>query len=108
MQGEGGINVASKSWLQRLYILLRHHDMLLIIDDNQGRTGHFFSFVMAGIQPDMVCLSKSLSGYGLPFSLLLFKPRWDKWKLLSLANNCGFKIVWIQNCKLILQCPNQQ
>ncbi len=83
VQGEGGINVASKTWLQRLHTLLQHHDILLIIDDIQagcGRTGHFFSFEFAGIQPDMVCLSKSLSGYGLPFSLLLFKPRWDQWK----------------------------
>ncbi|BET98886.1 diaminobutyrate--2-oxoglutarate transaminase [Xenorhabdus taiwanensis] len=83
VQGEGGINVASKTWLQRLHALLQRHDILLIIDDIQagcGRTGHFFSFEFAGIQPDMVCLSKSLSGYGLPFSLLLFKPQWDQWK----------------------------
>ncbi|NDJ58206.1 diaminobutyrate--2-oxoglutarate transaminase [Enterobacteriaceae bacterium 4M9] len=82
VQGEGGINVASKAWLQRLHALLQRHDILLIIDDIQagcGRTGHFFSFEFAGIQPDMVCLSKSLSGYGLPFSLLLFKPQWDQW-----------------------------
>ncbi|AYW90809.1 diaminobutyrate--2-oxoglutarate transaminase [Yersinia pseudotuberculosis] len=83
VQGEGGINVASKTWLQRLHTLLQRHDILLIIDDIQagcGRTGHFFSFEFASIQPDMVCLSKSLSGYGLPFSLLLFKPQWDQWK----------------------------
>jgi len=83
VQGEGGINVASKSWLQRLYALLQRHDILLIVDDIQagcGRTGHFFSFEFAGIEPDMVCLSKSLSGYGLPFSLLLYKPQWDQWK----------------------------
>lgn len=83
VQGEGGINVATKSWLQRLQALLQRHDILLIIDDIQagcGRTGYFFSFEFAAIQPDMVCLSKSLSGYGLPFSLLLFKPQWDQWK----------------------------
>lgn len=83
VQGEGGINVASKTWLERLQALLQRHDILLIIDDIQagcGRTGHFFSFEFADIQPDMVCLSKSLSGYGLPMSLLLFKPQWDQWK----------------------------
>lgn len=82
VQGEGGINVASKGWLQRLHALLQRHDILLIVDDIQagcGRTGQFFSFEFADIQPDMVCLSKSLSGYGLPFSLLLFKPQWDGW-----------------------------
>ena len=57
--------------------------MLLIIDDIQvgcGRTGKFFSFEHAGIVPDMVTLSKSLSGYGLPMSLLLFRPELDKWQ----------------------------
>ncbi|EBA1655678.1 diaminobutyrate--2-oxoglutarate transaminase [Salmonella enterica subsp. enterica] len=83
VQGEGGVNVGSKEWLQRLHALLRRHDILLIVDDIQagcGRTGHFFSFEFADIEPDMVCLSKSLSGYGLPFSLLLFKPQWDQWR----------------------------
>jgi diaminobutyrate-2-oxoglutarate transaminase len=57
--------------------------MLLIIDDIQagcGRTGTFFSFEPAGIYPDIVTLSKSLSGYGLPLSLVLLKPEHDVWK----------------------------
>ena len=48
--------------------------MLLILDDIQagcGRTGSFFSFEEAGIYPDIVTLSKSLSGYGLPFAVVL-------------------------------------
>jgi diaminobutyrate-2-oxoglutarate transaminase len=56
--------------------------VLLIVDDIQvgcGRTGPFFSFQEAGIEPDMVCLSKSLSGYGLPLSVLLIKPELDVW-----------------------------
>ncbi|MEI7375990.1 diaminobutyrate--2-oxoglutarate transaminase [Dickeya chrysanthemi] len=83
VQGEGGVNVASADWLRRLRDVTQQHDILLIIDDVQagcGRTGHFFSFEFAGIEPDMVCLSKSLSGYGLPFSLLLYKPEWDQWR----------------------------
>ncbi|EPP1032837.1 diaminobutyrate--2-oxoglutarate transaminase [Cronobacter turicensis] len=82
VQGEGGINVASAGWLQRLRELTRRHNILLIVDDIQagcGRTGEFFSFEFAGIEPDIVCLSKSLSGYGLPFSLLLYKPELDQW-----------------------------
>lgn len=83
VQGEGGINPAGIEWLQRLETICRRHDILLIIDDIQagcGRTGKFFSFEHAGITPDMVTNSKSLSGYGLPFSHVLMRPDLDKWK----------------------------
>jgi diaminobutyrate-2-oxoglutarate transaminase len=83
VQGEGGINVASTEWLQRLEKICRANDVLLIVDDIQmgcGRTGQFFSFEEAGIQPDLVTLSKSLSGYGLPMALLLMRPELDQWK----------------------------
>src|SRR5690606_14223615 len=39
----------------------------------------FFSFEEAGIEPDIITLSKSLSGYGLPLALVLLKPELDKW-----------------------------
>ncbi len=83
VQGEGGINAASMDWLQRLEACCRRHDMLLIVDDIQagcGRTGTFFSFEPADIEPDIVTLSKSLSGYGLPFAVVLMKPELDIWK----------------------------
>jgi diaminobutyrate-2-oxoglutarate transaminase len=57
--------------------------MLLIVDDIQmgcGRTGAFFSFEEAGITPDIVTVSKSISGYGLPMSLCLFTPELDVWE----------------------------
>lgn len=82
VQAEGGINVAPVTWLQRLRTLCDEHGILLICDDIQvgcGRTGPFFSFERAGIVPDMVVLSKSISGYGLPMSLLLIKPDLDIW-----------------------------
>ncbi|MEJ2765067.1 diaminobutyrate--2-oxoglutarate transaminase [Photobacterium sp. MCCC 1A19761] len=82
VQGEGGLNVASTPWLQKLDTLCKQHDILLIVDDIQagcGRTGHFFSFEPAGIQPDMVTLSKSIGGYGLPMAIVLFKPELDQW-----------------------------
>jgi diaminobutyrate-2-oxoglutarate transaminase len=82
VQGEGGVNVASKRWLQELERLCRRHDMLLIVDDIQvgcGRTGGFFSFEGAGIKQDIITLSKSLSGFGLPMSLVLMKPELDVW-----------------------------
>lgn len=82
VQAEGGVNVASLPWLRRLEMLARKHDILLIIDDIQvgcGRTGPFFSFEAAQLNPDIVCLSKSLSGYGLPLAVTLFKPPLDIW-----------------------------
>jgi diaminobutyrate-2-oxoglutarate transaminase len=81
-QGEGGINAARVEWLQGLADLCRRHGILLIVDDVQmgvGRTGPFFSFEIAGIEPDIVCLSKSISGYGLPMALTLIKPEHDVW-----------------------------
>jgi diaminobutyrate-2-oxoglutarate transaminase len=82
VQAEGGVNVASDDWLRRLRALTEQHDILLIVDDIQvgcGRTGPFFSFERAGIRPDIVCLSKSLSGYGLPLAIVLIDPRFDCW-----------------------------
>jgi len=83
VQAEGGVNVASQAWLRRLSELTRRHGILLIIDDIQvgcGRTGSFFSFEPFGLQPDIVCLSKSLSGYGLPLAMVLLKPELDQWQ----------------------------
>lgn len=82
VQGEGGLNVASFPWLKRLEKLCHKRGILLIIDDVQmgcGRTGTFFSFDEAGIRPDIVCLSKSIGGYGLPMALTLIKPELDIW-----------------------------
>jgi diaminobutyrate-2-oxoglutarate transaminase len=82
IQGEGGLNAARAEWLKGLETLCKKHDILLILDDIQagnGRTGEFFSFEFAGIKPDIVTVSKSLSGYGLPMALVLFKPELDVW-----------------------------
>jgi diaminobutyrate-2-oxoglutarate transaminase len=83
VQGEGGVNTASVEWLEGLQAVCHKHDVLLIVDDIQagcGRTGTFFSFEKTSIQPDIITLSKSLSGYGLPFAVVLIKPELDQWK----------------------------
>nr|WP_322645527.1 diaminobutyrate--2-oxoglutarate transaminase [Oerskovia sp. JB1-3-2] len=83
VQGEGGINAARAEWLRGLAALCREHGILLILDDIQmgcGRTGGFFSFEEAGIVPDIVCLSKSISGYGLPMAITLVRPELDVWE----------------------------
>lgn len=83
IQGEGGLRAASQAWLQRLQALCKKHAILLIVDDIQagsGRSGTFFSFEDAGLEPDLITLSKSLSGYGLPFALVLIKRELDVWQ----------------------------
>ena len=80
VQAEGGINVAEVEWLRAIRQICDEHQILMIVDDIQvgnGRTGWFFSFERAGIVPDMVTLSKSISGFGLPMSLLLIRPKYD-------------------------------
>lgn len=83
VQGEGGINAASFEWLKALQEVCKRHEVLLIIDDIQagcGRTGTYFSFEPVDIQPDIVTMSKSISGYGLPMALVFMKSALDQWK----------------------------
>ena len=107
VQAEGGINVFENKFLQDLRNLCNKYEILLIVDDVQvgcSRTGTFFSFERAGIVPDIVCMSKSIGGYGLPFALVLLKPELDKFnpgehngtfrgcQLSILAAKCGLEI----------------
>ncbi len=83
VQGEGGVRPAPVAWLQEVAAACARHGVLLIVDDIQvgcGRTGPFFSFEEAGLRPDIVALSKSLSGYGLPMAVVLLRPEHDVWK----------------------------
>jgi diaminobutyrate-2-oxoglutarate transaminase len=83
IQAEGGVNVARAEWLTRLAALAQRHGILLIADEIQvgcGRTGPFFCFESAGLRPDLVVLSKSISGLGLPMALVLIRPDLDIWK----------------------------
>ncbi|MFF3754761.1 diaminobutyrate--2-oxoglutarate transaminase [Streptomyces sp. NPDC002018] len=82
-QMEGGVYPASREWLRRLRALTQRHGILLILDEIQagcGRTGTFFGFEDAGIVPDIVTVSKSIGGYGLPLSLTLFRRELDVWE----------------------------
>jgi diaminobutyrate-2-oxoglutarate transaminase len=80
VQAEGGVRPASDGFLRGLRALTKRQGVLMIVDDIQvgcGRTGGFFSFESADIEPDLICLSKSLSGYGLPLSMVLVRPQYD-------------------------------
>ncbi|QYJ05075.1 diaminobutyrate--2-oxoglutarate transaminase [Nocardioides panacisoli] len=83
VQGEGGLNAARMEWLRALSDLCQTHGIYLIVDDVQagcGRTGTFFSFEEAGIKPDIITLSKSISGSGLPMAIALISPELDQWE----------------------------
>ncbi|MFF5965088.1 diaminobutyrate--2-oxoglutarate transaminase [Streptomyces collinus] len=83
VQGEGGLHTAPRTWLARIRELADSTGALVIVDDIQagcGRTGTFFSFEdTPELRPDLVCLSKSLSGMGLPMAALLIRREIDRW-----------------------------
>ncbi len=82
IQAEGGIHVFSVEFLQALREFCTKNEILMVVDDVQVgccRSGTFFSFERAGIQPDIVTMSKSIGGYGLPLAVTLIKPSIDVW-----------------------------
>lgn len=82
IQAEGGIHVFSVEFLQALRAFCTKNEILMVVDDVQVgccRSGTFFSFERAGIQPDIVTMSKSIGGYGLPLAVTLIKPSIDVW-----------------------------
>jgi len=75
IQGEGGINVAEKGFVQELRKICDEKKLLLIIDEVQtgiGRTGKMFSYQHYDITPDIMTLAKALGG-GLPIGVMLVK-----------------------------------
>ena len=73
VQGEGGVHIADPSYLQTLRTLCTQHDWLLMMDEIQsglGRTGRWFAYQHAGIQPDVITLAKAL-GNGFPIGACL-------------------------------------
>ncbi|PAP95719.1 diaminobutyrate--2-oxoglutarate transaminase [Mesorhizobium wenxiniae] len=83
VQGEGGLNVPTRRWVKNIEQIARQHGAILIVDEIQtgcGRTGPFFAFEAFDIRPDMVLVAKSISGFGLPMSLVLLAPCVDLWR----------------------------
>ncbi|AHG41316.1 diadenosine tetraphosphatase [Pseudomonas syringae CC1557] len=81
VQGEGGVNPAPSAWLRQIREVTRKHGILLILDEVQagfGRTGKMFAFEHAGIEPDVIVMSKAVGG-GLPLAVLGFKREFDAW-----------------------------
>ncbi|MBF0122005.1 MAG: aspartate aminotransferase family protein [Candidatus Omnitrophica bacterium] len=77
VQGEGGINIASKEYIKQLRQFCLEKDILLIIDEVQtglGRTGEMFAYKHYNIDPDMITLAKGLGG-GLPIGAVVAKDK---------------------------------
>jgi len=68
IQGEGGVNVATREFLEGIRKLCDEKDMLMIFDEVQtgmGRTGKMFAYQHYGLEPDIMTLAKTLGG-GIP------------------------------------------
>jgi acetylornithine/N-succinyldiaminopimelate aminotransferase len=77
VQGEGGINPARNDYLRDLRAICDEHGWLLMLDEVQcgiARTGKWFGYQWAGIQPDVMSLAKGL-GSGVPVGALVVGPR---------------------------------
>ena len=82
-QAEGGIRVFDNEFLRGVREFCTKNDILMIVDDVQVgccRSGSFFSFERAGITPDIVVMSKSIGGIGMPLAIVLHTDELDHWK----------------------------
>lgn len=75
IQGEGGINVADRSYVYKIREICDKKNILMIVDEVQtgiGRTAKMFAFQHYGIKPDIITLAKALGG-GLPIGAMIVK-----------------------------------
>lgn len=82
IQGIGGIHVTNASFLLQLAECCKAHGVLLILDEVQsgyGRSGCFFGYQPAPIQPDIITLAKGM-GNGFPIGGVLIHPKLEAWK----------------------------
>ncbi|HUR52976.1 MAG TPA: diaminobutyrate--2-oxoglutarate transaminase, partial [Gemmataceae bacterium] len=82
VQGEGGVQPAPDDWLRDIRRVTRERNIPLIIDEVQtgwGRTGRMYAFERAGIEPDVLVLSKAIGG-GLPLAVIVYDEALDVWK----------------------------
>lgn len=77
IQGEGGVNIPDKGYLEKVREWCDEKGILLILDEIQtglGRTGTLFAYMQEGIEPDIMTLAKGLAG-GVPIGALLAKEK---------------------------------
>jgi 4-aminobutyrate aminotransferase len=90
--GEGGYIPAPPAFLQELRAVADKHDILLVLDEIQsgfGRTGKFFSFEHAGIEPDILIMAKGMAS-GMPVSAIgASRALMEKWQVGSHGGTYG-------------------
>jgi diaminobutyrate-2-oxoglutarate transaminase len=82
VQGEGGVNAAPLDWIREIRRITRAQNVPLILDEVQtggGRTGKLWAFEHAGIEPDVIVMSKAIGG-GLPMSVVVYDEKYDHWR----------------------------
>lgn len=82
VQGEGGANPAPDAWLRTIREVTQRHGIVLILDEVQAgfcRTGRMFAYEHAGIEPDIIVMSKAVGG-GLPLAVLGLRRELDAWQ----------------------------
>jgi adenosylmethionine-8-amino-7-oxononanoate aminotransferase len=78
VQGASGMRIARATFVAAVVQRLRDHGVLVIFDEVMtgfGRTGSRFALEQVGVAPDMICLSKGLTGGFLPMSVTVVKDR---------------------------------
>ena len=78
VQAAGGMRFYDSTLLRAARELTRRHDVFLVVDEvftGFGRTGPFWGLDHAGIEPDLLCVAKGLSGGLLPFAATLANQR---------------------------------
>lgn len=82
IQGEGGINIPPDGYLRQVRELTKKYDTLLIFDEIQtgfGRTGKIFACEYENVEPDIMCLGKSIGGGVMPLgAFTTTEDVWDK------------------------------
>ena len=76
IQGEAGVKISDKKYLQELFKICKKNKILLIADEVQvgiGRTGKLFGFENYDIKPDIITLAKALGG-GIPCGAIIANP----------------------------------
>jgi acetylornithine aminotransferase len=79
IQGVGGINEPTQSFLRKIRALCDEHDAVLILDEVQsgfGRTGRFFAHQHHFVQPDVITMAKGM-GNGFPVGGVLMHPKFE-------------------------------
>jgi diaminobutyrate-2-oxoglutarate transaminase len=82
VQGEGGVIPAPVEWLKEVRAITSDAGVPMIVDEVQsgwGRTGRFYGFEHAGIEPDVLVVSKAIGG-GLPLAAIIYREELDRWQ----------------------------